>query len=172
MEYLAELYKSVPNLVYEGLISIFCIGSVFFIAMLGWNRGWRKVVCLILVEYIILIFSTTVVFRNQRDTWGHEFRPFMSYVAINAGDGQYLKETIMNVIVFVPVGILLGLAFRSMTLWKVLLIGVAISSSIEAMQFFFKRGFAETDDVMHNTLGCMLGYGFCRLLMLALRYAK
>lgn len=29
---------------------------------------------------------------------------------------------------------------------------------MEAMQYFFHRGFAETDDVMHNTLGCILGY--------------
>ena len=39
-----------------------------------------------------------------------------------------------------------------------LMIGMGISVSIEAMQYFFHRGFAETDDVMHNTLGCILGY--------------
>ena len=38
-----------------------------------------------------------------------------------------------------------------------LMVGMGISVSIEAMQFFFHRGFAETDDVMHNTVGCIVG---------------
>ena len=72
--------------------------------------------------------------------------------------GLLLVENIMNVVVFMPVGILLGCAFRHMKWWKVLLIGGGISFSIEAMQYFFKRGFAEVDDMMHNTLGCVIGY--------------
>ncbi len=36
--------------------------------------------------------------------------------------------------------------------------GMCISASIEVLQFFFHRGFAETDDVMHNTLGCAIGF--------------
>ena len=36
--------------------------------------------------------------------------------------------------------------------------GLIISVSIEEMQYFFHRGFAETDDVMHNTLGCLIGW--------------
>lgn len=43
--------------------------------------------------------------------------------------------------------------------WLITLaVGMGISLSIEAMQYIFHRGFAETDDVMHNTLGCVLGY--------------
>lgn len=68
-----------------------------------------------------------------------------------------------------PVGILLGLAFRSITWWKALLIGCGISVSIEALQYFFQRGFAETDDVMHNTLGCVLGYMLVKGVGLMLR---
>ena len=39
-----------------------------------------------------------------------------------------------------------------------MMVGMGISLSIEVMQYFFHRGFAETDDVMHNTLGCIVGY--------------
>jgi len=45
----------------------------------------------------------------------------------------------------------------------VLMTGLILSVSIEAMQYFFHKGFAETDDMMHNTLGCMLGYGIYAL---------
>lgn len=64
----------------------------------------------------------------------------------------------MNVVVFIPVGLLLGFAFKQMTWRKALLIGCSISISIEALQFWFMKGFSEVDDVMHNTFGCIVGY--------------
>ena len=68
----------------------------------------------------------------------------------------------MNFVVFVPIGLLLGCTFRKILWWQVLLIVGAVSISIETLQFLYKRGFAETDDVMHDVLGCMFGYGlFC-----------
>ena len=36
--------------------------------------------------------------------------------------------------------------------------GCGISVTIEALQFFFMRDFSEVDDVIHNTLGCLIGY--------------
>ena len=72
----------------------------------------------------------------------------------------------MNV---VPVGLMLGSflrvkgsstseATKSMTWLMVAIIGCGISVTIESLQFFLMRGFSEVDDVMHNTLGCILGY--------------
>lgn len=95
--------------------------------------------------------------------------PFWSYRAIMDGKEQYLAENIMNVVVFVPIGILLGFMingsrFKVKSVWLfVLMTGLVISVLIEAMQYFFHKGFAETDDVMHNTLGCMIGYGMYAL---------
>ena len=45
-----------------------------------------------------------------------------------------------------------------MTWWKALLVSCGISVTIEALQFLFMRGFSEVDDVMHNTLGCLIGW--------------
>ena len=88
----------------------------------------------------------------------------------------------MNVIVFIPIGMILGSLLRvkgswspndswlmvkgsstseatkSMTLLMVAIIGCGISVTIESLQFFLMRGFSEVDDVMHNTFGCILGY--------------
>lgn len=65
----------------------------------------------------------------------------------------------MNVLAFIPIGLLLECAFDWMMWWKVLLIGGAFSVVIEALQFVRRRGFAEFDDMFHNMLGCMIGYG-------------
>ena len=75
-----------------------------------------------------------------------------------------LNENIMNIVVFVPVGLLAGLASRNMNWIKVLVFGLCISITIEVLQFAFEKGFTELDDVMHNTLGCVMGYGLFRLL--------
>ncbi len=88
-----------------------------------------------------------------------DLMPFWSYRAIMNGMEQYLAENIMNVVVFVPVGILIGIAMRSRNVWAALLVGAGLSVGIELLQFVFKKGFTEVDDVMHNTLGCLIGYG-------------
>ena len=49
-------------------------------------------------------------------------------------------------------------SFEEMTWWKALLVSCGISVTIEALQFLFMRGFSEVDDVMHNTLGCLIGW--------------
>ena len=64
----------------------------------------------------------------------------------------------MNVVVFVPVGLLLGIAIKDIRWWHALLTGVCLSVSIEILQFVFLKGFSELDDVMHNTLGGLLGF--------------
>ena len=65
----------------------------------------------------------------------------------------------MNVVAFIPVGLLLGYVFDKIKWWQVLLAGVLLSFGIESLQFILKRGFAEFDDVLHNGLGCLAGYG-------------
>lgn len=64
----------------------------------------------------------------------------------------------MNVVVFVPVGLLFGIAFNGMKWWVAILLGMAISFGIELLQLLFLKGFSELDDVIHNTIGFVLGY--------------
>lgn len=174
-QYVINLYQDVPTEVYEGLLSIFCIGAIGLFVFLGWKRGWKKVAGLLLAEYVFLIYCSTVICRKVAESVvGHNFHPFWSYEAIKNGRVDLVAENIMNVVVFIPVGTLLGLMVngsRCMVIGKrkgwrtriarialIIGVGLIISISIEAMQYLFHRGFAETDDVMHNTLGCLIGY--------------
>ena len=176
-QYIINLYHDIPQEVYEGLLSIFCIGLVVFIVWKGFKTGLRYSAPLLLIEYIFLLFCSTVIFRTTGATRQYDFHPFWSY-----DRPDLLIENIMNVIVFIPVGMILGSLLRvkgswskygswfkvngsstseatkSMTWLIVLLIGCSISVTIEALQFCFMRGFSEVDDVMHNTLGCIVGF--------------
>lgn len=164
-EYVYNLYKGVPLWLYEGLFLMFFFGTMLMLAFCGLKKGGRYSLLLLLVEYVFLIVSSTVLLRMSNENQGCNFRPFWSYAAIQKGYVELIPENMMNVVVFVPVGVLLSFVFngiRRMIIKKwllILLIGMGISVSIEAMQLFLNRGVSEVDDVMHNTVGCMIGYG-------------
>lgn len=156
--YVISLYQDIPTEVYEGLVSVFCLGAVAFFVFWGFRKGFRYSARLLLIEYEFLLFSSTVIYRMGSETRKYDWHPFWSYRAIEEGRGALIPENIMNVVVFVPIGLLLGIGFSKWSWWKAIGTGCLLSVSIEAMQLMFKRGFCEVDDVIHNTLGCIIGY--------------
>lgn len=140
------------------LLAFLCIFSILLISFKGFGKGFKDVVAVLFIEYIVFLYCSTVIYRtaNLEDT--HNFVPFWSYVKIiNGTDLGLLPQNIMNVVVFLPVGVLGGGLFHKNAIWKVVGFAAAISLSIETMQFVLQRGFSEFDDVFHNTLGAMIG---------------
>lgn len=162
--YIVSLYQNIPTEVYEGLLSVCCLGLALLLVFCGIKKGLRYSLMLLLIEYVFLLFCSTVILRTVGETRQYDFQPFWSYKAIQEGREDLLAENIMNVVVFIPVGMLLGIAFKQMTWWKALLIGCNISVTIESLQFFLMRGYSEVDDVMHNTVGCLIGFGIISIL--------
>ena len=74
----------------------------------------------------------------------------------------------MNIVIFIPIGLLLRASFPTVKWWELLLMGCVLSLMIEFCQLTLHKGFCEFDDVMHNTLGCVMGYGLSRLLYMCL----
>lgn len=118
---------------------------------------------MLLAEYVFLLLCSTVFFRSDVSD-NVNFVPFKTYQEIKNGNKFLLSQSIMNVAVFVPIGLLLAIAVKS---WYIALsMGVLISLCVEMLQYFFSKGYCEIDDVIHNTLGCLLGfslYGLCKL---------
>ena len=81
---------------------------------------------------------------------------------------EMFGEIILYVLLFVPIGFLAGCGLERMTFKKVLFLGGGLSVVIELLQFVFKKGFCETDDVIHNVLGCIIGYGLWRVCCIRL----
>ena len=108
----------------------------------------------------MLLLALAVLTRSIHPTRPFDFTPFWSYrEVLQSGKDALLTQNIANVLAFVPIGLLLGCAFGRMKWWKALAIGGGFSLLIEVLQFVFKRGFSEFDDVFHNVLGCAIGYG-------------
>jgi len=159
-EYLEILDRSIPGEIYEGLLSMLAIGAVLILAIKGITNGYRMLAGWMLIEYLFLLLCSTLYFRPVNEVRTHHFKPFWSYEQCFKDGGFHLVPEIgLNILVFMPVGLLLGMSVRRFTWWKVLLTGACISVSIEVMQLIFKKGLSEFDDVFNNTLGCMAGYG-------------
>ncbi len=169
LNYTISLYKDVPASVYEGLVALLCVGSIVILCVWGVRRGWRNVGLLMLAEYVFLLFGLTVIFRPSSGAIsGYNFQPFWSYKAISDGRYDLVAEILMNALVFVPVGLLIGtqIAQKIQKGWLVAIaVGAGLSVGIETLQFVFKKGFSEVDDVMHNTLGCIIGFGLYKVIM-------
>ena len=166
-EYCLKLIDEIPHEVYVIALIIFCVGIILTLFAKGLKKGLRWSVALLLLEYVFLVFGSTVFFRQARTAREFNFSPFWSYDAIYSGkEPELFSENIMNVVVFIPVGLLFGSQIKpGRKGWLIaFLLGVGISILIEVSQLVLKRGFSELDDVMHNTLGCMIGYGIYRLI--------
>ena len=156
---LRDLVEDVPTWVCVLALSIFVGGSALVLTLKGRKKGRKLSALLFLFVYYLLLLCSTVIFREARTTVHHGFDPFWHYKAFSQGKWLLRPEAVMNVLVFIPVGLALCLAIRRIRWWKTVVIGMALSVGIELLQLVFKRGCADIDDVIHNTLGCVIGYG-------------
>ena len=155
--YAEALIEKIPLSIYEAVWHTFLIVLIIAIFRIGWRRGIRISSGFFVVEYFFLILCSTVFFRNKSEYGKIEMTPFWTYHEIAAGDNALLMEIILTVILFIPFGLMLSITIGSKGLWKVLIFGVCTSCTVEVLQFFFRRGLCEIDDVIHNTLGCIIG---------------
>ena len=71
---------------------------------------------------------------------------------------EYCKNTILNIILFVPLGFLLPAIWNEYrSLKKTFIIGLGLSLLIEILQIFTFR-LTDVDDLITNTLGTVIGY--------------
>lgn len=168
--YATNVASDVPIEIYWGLLGLFVVGLLILIWWKGFKRGLRYGTVLLLAEWVFLVLCAIVLFRETGAERGYNLMPFWSYW--DYGEQSYFLEmfgeNILNVLLFVPIGFLAGCGLERMTFKKVLFLGGGLSVFIELLQFIFKKGFCETDDVIHNVLGCMIGYGLWRVCCIRL----
>jgi len=82
----------------------------------------------------------------------------------DGGIGLFIWLFVGNILWFVPFGFLLPIQMKKKNFVKVTAIGFAFSFAIESMQFLTRKGVAELDDLILNTLGVAAGYSIFALL--------
>ena len=82
-----------------------------------------------------------------------------------ASEKDALLNIISNVAMFIPSGIVLPIVYKRLDcFWKTIAAGAAISLSIELIQLLFYTRTTDTNDLILNTLGVMIGYGIYTLV--------
>lgn len=164
-DYGVSLWNDIPRYILYIVLIVVIIGSSIFVKLRGLKKGLKNSVGLMLTSYVFIVFSATVLFRSHALIAGFKLMPFWSYIAyIKGEDDSLLLENIMNVIVFIPIGLMFACVLAKNSFWKVALLACILSVSIEVMQLITKNGLCEIDDVIHNTLGCVIGYGLFRMI--------
>lgn len=141
------------------LVSIFSITiGCFRLYNKGFKEGIRDVFFCVLLGYVVLLICSMCLYREVSEARDYCFEPFWSYKEIFKGNPSLLVENLMNVVVFIPIGLLLPFSLKGYKFKCVLLAGLSLSLTIELLQFVFKTGYCEFDDLFHNTLGATIGY--------------
>lgn len=149
----------------EGVLLVGAALGGFFLMRRRWQarRGWKAAMGILLVVWVAVIAAATLTDRiASAAPQTPQLLPFQSYRAFFAGENEeLLRSNLMNVLLFFPAGLFAGALIprgrRLLPILGIVLAAALLSAGIEVLQYRFALGFAETDDVIHNTLGALLG---------------
>ncbi len=160
-----------------GIILLIVVGAFFGLEWAKKRFGWRGYMLfhwLVFVVYVLGNLYFTLLSRTPGTETKLTLLPFQSYARMGGAvpaeaeeaagfAAMFLKGTtpldgiILNILLYVPLGYLLPRLFPKLKAWQVILIGLLCSAATEATQYLFKMDWCEMDDVIHNTLGAVIG---------------
>ncbi len=156
IKYCVDQIGCIPIWVYVTALAFYVISAALLLFKYGIVKGGKYALLLLILYYYLLLLCSTVIFRYTLGNSVWHFEPFWSFYN-KSGKFELLPEHIMNVVIFIPIGFMCRLLInRNKTIYA-LLGGIIISCTIESLQFVFRRGTCEIDDLMNNTLGNIIG---------------
>lgn len=121
---------------------------------------WRYINVVLCIFSLFLILKMTILGRTvgNREI---ELLPFYTIYTIS-DNSEAVRMIVMNIILFFPLGLTMPIALGRVKSirrkWLLcIIVGLGISLSVEIIQYYFCIGRAETDDVICNTFGTLLG---------------
>ena len=147
-------------------IGIECFSSMFFIIpaiiilqyALFKQRSFSKIFMV-----FIFAFYSMAVFSAVGIPTVYTLRVDLSFnliplIDIFSNPAEYIKNTILNILLFIPMGFLLPAIWKEYRpIKKTVFMGLLLSVIIELLQIFTFR-LTDIDDLITNTLGTFLGY--------------
>lgn len=130
--------------------------------------------------YILANLYETLLFRRVKANYQAEWSLLWSYrESLAFPDGlkslfrgtvevtrpALLEEIILNILLYIPMGYLLPTVFVKLKPRDVVIIGFCCSLLTEVSQLVFRIGLFEFDDMLNNTLGCIVGLGMFLCIM-------
>ena len=124
--------------------------------------GRRLFLFTVFLGYLFGLLAITMLFRQAgQHVWQtHLFSAF--WEAWHMFSLHFWLLYLLNIAMFIPLGVLLPLVARPFRRWYVTIpVGFGVSLLIECVQSLFAIGSPDVDDLFCNTLGSALGYCLC-----------
>lgn len=132
------------------------------------KRKHYAIILTTLFIWFVFVLCFTVLGRKPFD--GRHFQPevFWSYRSVQLKESWFVRQILGNVAMYIPFGFVFPFLFKDrLSGWMVfiitLLAGIAVSFFTESMQYIFKIGLFEFDDIIHNALGTAIGFLLSRI---------
>jgi len=155
-QYILDYDTGVPTAMIIGVSLFVCvIVLLLFRAKVCYSIFVRQASFCLLMGYVFLVLCTTIFFREETFEKRYYIHPLWSYSVLY---NKLLAQIIMNVMLFIPIGFFSGVALKKKHIWNVVEIGFFLSFFIELTQLITTRGVFNVDDIIHNVLGCVIGF--------------
>ena len=140
---------------------LFMVVELILLARLLHNKRIKMtqaVAVIAFTGFLGIVLASTVLTREV-EVRQYKLIPLWSWKEVIVhNDMKLLQEILLNSILLMPVGGLLPfMRGEKVKARSALMIGLGISAMIEVSQLIFRRGVFEWDDMIHNSLGCMIG---------------
>jgi colanic acid biosynthesis glycosyl transferase WcaI len=118
-------------------------------------------------SYFIILFYLVFFIGRRRSGYSFDVnlvpvRNTLRELRYIAGIGRfnYFSNIFGNILLFFPLPVILKWSLKAYKFSTVLMISMLLSITIESLQYIFKVGVADVDDVILNTVGACIGYYF------------
>ena len=136
--------------------------AILATAMLAWILIWALV--LKMGSEIMLVrnyYNIRALTLKERILW--DLIPFQ-YRGEEEWQLRQVVATVLNCFVLAPFGVMFCYIFKKENVWRNAALCLAFAVCIEALQLLTLVGNPATEDLITNTLGCFIGYGFYKLI--------
>ena len=169
--YLADTISKVSA---ENVFVWILIAGVFALATYvlyrnGKLKATAAIAVPVLAFYIAFVLTITMIEREVTATQTYNLSVFWTYRAIADGKTDLIMEIVWNIVLFIPIGVLINYLIPIKYFWISIISSLFFSAGIEFMQLVLRRGLFEFDDMIHNTVGAMLGIVIFAIVSLAVK---
>lgn len=121
----------------------------------GVDHATNRLTTLLFIIYLcaiywILLLKLGVHFSYMRNRQAN-FIPFNEHVILTG-------ENILNVVIFIPLGVYAGILFERLSFGKKLFLFFFLSLLVEGLQYIFRLGAFDVTDMITNTSGGVIGF--------------
>ena len=124
-----------------------------------------------LAPLIVYIFSLFYLAVLRRGIVEHSYFRFNLFQCYFKPSDIIIKDIIVNIACFIPLGLLVGLVSNRFRIPRALLVGLLVSLTIEFSQLIWMRGIFDMNDIFNNTIGEAIG-GFLAVLIMKIRQSR